>query len=231
MREEIEMLGRRWHLFTVGGHPIYMDATFLILLAFFSLNRVNNTTELISGLMWVPVLFLSVLWHELGHAVVTRSFGYGNSMIVLGGLGGVAISEGKVRARPLHAMLISLAGPAASFLLAAAAAGALYAMEGGFTFTGRGGQLLYLAAVANVFWGVFNLLPIYPMDGGQAVQYGLMAGLRKRRLAVQITVVVSMVTLALALLISMTQLRAGPMTFLFGLYFGWLNWQLWKSVH
>ncbi len=224
------MLGRRWHLFTAGGHPVYMDATFLILMAFFAFSNVNTSAQLLTGLLWIPVLFVSVLWHELGHAAATRGFGYGNSMIVLGGMGGVAISEGKVRARPIHSMLISLAGPAASFLLAAISAGALYAVAGGFTFTNIGEQALYLSAVANVFWGAFNLLPIYPMDGGQAVQYGLMAALKQRRRAVQITVIVSAITLVAALFLAFTQLRAGSMTILFGLYFAWLNWQLWQST-
>jgi Zn-dependent protease len=207
-----------------------MDATFLLLLVFFAFQNVNTSEELLRGLLWIPVVFVSVLWHELGHAVATRGFGYGNSMIVLGGMGGVAISEGKVRARPIHSMLISLAGPAASFLLAALSAGALYAVVGGFTPTHIGARVLYLSAVANVFWGVFNLLPIYPMDGGQAMQYGLMAGLKQRRRAVQITVIVSAITLAAAMFLAFTQLRSGMMAVLFTLYFGWLNWELWKTT-
>jgi Zn-dependent protease len=225
-----EMLGRRWHLFNAGRHPVYMDATFLLLMAFFAFGNVNTREQLVAGLMWVPVLFVGVLLHELGHAAATKAFGYGASTIVLGGLGGVAISEGKVRARPMHAMLISLAGPAASFALAGVSAGALFALEGGLTHTGYVGQLLYLSAISNVFWGVFNMLPIYPMDGGQAVMYGLMAGLKQRRRAVQVTAVVSLVALVLSLGLAFAALRAGMFTILIGLYFGWLNWQLWQST-
>ena len=68
-------------------------------------------------LIWVAVVFVSILVHELGHAFTQRHFG-GHPWITLHALGGLASCDDCDR-RPSSQILISLAGPAAGFLLAA----------------------------------------------------------------------------------------------------------------
>jgi Zn-dependent protease len=151
---------------------------------------VSGSHQPVPLLIWVAAVFISILVHELGHAVVMRLFGLW-SRIVLYGMGGLTIPDmaagaGRWAMRPPAQVLISLAGPLAGFALAAGLAALL-------VLTGHGSQLYLveplsirpfvfglpnqtLQALVNdvfyvsVFWGLMNLLPIYPLDGGQVAQ-------------------------------------------------------------
>ncbi len=146
--------------------------------------------------MWVAVVFVSILVHEMGHAMAIRFFGWRPS-ILLYSFGGLAMYQ-PTHHDPRKQIPISLAGPAAGFLLAALtvllAKAAAYPVE--FTFGApmvvnwtigfenlRGvpsinalmliEQLLWV----NIWWGLVNLLPIWPLDGGH-VCYELLLELR-----------------------------------------------------
>ncbi len=135
-------------------------------------------------LIWVVAVFVSVLIHELGHALVMRRYGY-YPWITLYGMGGLTSHNqdnyGYSRgSESLRQVLISLAGPMAGFLLAAAIVLIVF-------LTGYGDQVyltIFGPAVGglpswqltvfvnfvlfiSVVWGMINLLPIYPLDGGQ----------------------------------------------------------------
>jgi Zn-dependent protease len=139
--------------------------------------------------IWVAVVFVSILVHEMGHAIAIRQFGWWPS-ILLYTFGGLAIYNPTHR-DPRKQMLISFAGPAAGFLLAAAlvlllkstghvvkidyggAYGlAVYAPPFRDEVTLNFGDAKVLALVnflleVNIWWGLMNLLPVYPLDGGQ----------------------------------------------------------------
>jgi Zn-dependent protease len=115
-------------------------------------------------LLWVGVVFVSILLHELGHAVVFRRYGT-LSHIVLHGLGGLAIPDGQV-GDPWRQIRVSLAGPAVNFAIGAL----VWAsdLQTGWSMRHELLALLYAFLYwANVGWGVFNLLPVWPLDGGQ----------------------------------------------------------------
>src|SRR5262249_20445826 len=137
--------------------------------------------------LWVAVVFASILIHELGHAFTQRFYG-GHPRITLYSFGGLAYCDDCDRS-PRSQILISLAGPAAGFLFAAALILVLrgtghlngfrrsmnpvdwtpydlnYLMLNGKTSPRDTliSKLLYV----NIFWGLVNLLPIYPLDGGR----------------------------------------------------------------
>jgi stage IV sporulation protein FB len=151
-------------------------------------------------LLWVASMVVSILIHELGHALIQRHFG-GRPRIVLHGMGGLAIC-GDCDRSTRSQILISLAGPGAGFALAllifvvVRAAGhqigclwsdkipfealGLEAVNrlnlAGTTFYWEPfqsknvdrmvGSLLQI----NILWGAVNLLPIYPLDGGQVAR-------------------------------------------------------------
>ncbi|HYH69138.1 MAG TPA: site-2 protease family protein, partial [Urbifossiella sp.] len=69
-------------------------------------------------LAWIAVVFVSILVHELGHALAFRAFGVG-SHVVLHSFGGLAVPWDNLRGRGQR-IVVALAGPAAGFLLAAA---------------------------------------------------------------------------------------------------------------
>ena len=115
-------------------------------------------------LLWIACAFLSILVHELGHAFAARIFG-AQSSILLYGFGGVAQYSHAPRAG-WQRMLIALAGPAAGFVLL----GFVVASNALFEWSQLGTILrgvYWFLVIMNLFWGLFNLLPIWPLDGGK----------------------------------------------------------------
>jgi Zn-dependent protease len=108
------------------------------------------------------LLFLSVILHELGHALVARRYGLPVHAITLFALGGVT-EIADVPPEPVRDFLVAVAGPAVSLLLA---------LLGGLAWWFAGAPLTLLLmhlALTNAVIVVFNLLPGYPLDGGRAL--------------------------------------------------------------
>ena len=149
-------------------------------------------------LLLVAMFFVSILVHELGHAMAYRYFGF-HSRIVLYWLGGLAIQERSMGSwssnkrgslTSMQQVVVSLAGPVFGLLLAAFLCGLVYAFGGHIIINDRnfillpepnfaGTVLEGSRAVFLIFWGgiiinivlnLFNLVPIYPLDGGQVAR-------------------------------------------------------------
>lgn len=136
-----------------------------------------------SALMWVFVIFISILVHEMGHAWMMMRGG-SRARVSLYMMGGLAIPDRPARSAA-ESLVISFAGPAAGFLLAGATI-LLAKMSsclvvytpifGAIPFwsilPGPDTRMLYAEFLndmmyVNILWGLVNLLPIYPLDGGQ----------------------------------------------------------------
>jgi len=157
-----------------------------------------RSADAMSLVSWVVVLLISILFHELGHAMALRAFRI-DSWIVLYGMGGITAHD-PAQARygkgsgSLSQIIVSLAGPGAGFLLAAAITGAIVLSGHGIfvlvgvpygllvqvsqnetigspQFTHFLDQMLFI----NILWGIVNLLPVYPLDGGQIAREILVA--------------------------------------------------------
>jgi Zn-dependent protease len=181
--------------FPVRIHPLFWVVGFVLGFHGFS----GDESAGIGVLVWMLVLFVSILVHELGHAILIRRFGR-PAHIVLYMMGGLAIegedqqfsswssyapsNYGRRSRTPAEQIIISFAGPAAGFLLAAlvlvgikAAGGELFlsawppfvaARLGGALGGNENLQLLVDCLLfVNIFWGLVNLLPVFPLDGGQ----------------------------------------------------------------
>lgn len=105
---------------------------------------------------WLAVVTLSVLAHELGHALAFRAFGC-RPQVVLHGMGGVTSAPGQLR--PWPRIAVTLAGPLTGLALGLSA----LALAGGQD----AGPLVRMVIWVNVVWSVVNLLPVLPLDGGQ----------------------------------------------------------------
>ncbi|MCP3169217.1 M50 family metallopeptidase [Myxococcus qinghaiensis] len=140
--------------FPVRVHPLF----FLTTLA----TGWDFASELGSLALWVVVVFASVLLHELGHAWAYRRFG-STASISLHGMGGTA--QGTDRLTHRQSAWVSFAGPGVGFLL-----GGLVWGTSVLTPLGEQGGLVGLAVRqllwVNIGWGLFNLLPVQPLDGG-----------------------------------------------------------------
>lgn len=155
------------HLGSIRGTSIDVDISFLILCVFFVATDYDSARGIHYSLLWVPVLFISVLFHELAHAGAIGLFGYGSSRIILGGMGGLTYNER--RARPWHDMVVSLAGPVSNFILAVL----LWFLLLRVAIIRTDPMLIVFVPMlwkANIWWGILNLLPVSPLDGGHAVR-------------------------------------------------------------
>ena len=123
---------------------------------------------------FASILFLSVLLHEFGHCFAARWVGGDADEIIMHPLGGLAMAQPPHR--PLPTFITVAAGPAVTLLICAASGSALWSMTGWLPW---GPWMFHLPQIASylyfiyaVNWGLllFNLLPIYPLDGGQMVQ-------------------------------------------------------------
>jgi Zn-dependent protease len=145
----------RWRIGSLLGFPVEISWSFLLLLVVAML-----AFGVVSALLVIPIVFASVLLHELGHAVVARKLGVRVLGIELGFFGGAAKMVELPRSAN-HEVVIAAAGPAVSLLLSGAgfALGALTSVE---AFTAFGWLNLVIAG--------FNLLPALPMDGGRILR-------------------------------------------------------------
>ncbi len=119
------------------------------------------TTAVIASLL----LFVSVLAHEFGHALVARSQGLPVRNITLFLLGGVAQLEREPDS-PGHEASMAIAGPAVSAVIGGLALGAAYTLSGPEQVVA---VLAYLG-IANLALLAFNLLPGFPLDGGRVLR-------------------------------------------------------------
>ena len=144
-----------------GPFEIEVKPTFWVLCLVFGLLELDAGATLFQALCLAPILYLSVLIHELGHALAAQVTGQPVFSVSLHGMGGTT-----VHTRPRSGFVrtfISLAGPAFGFGLAVCLGIVAFAApDSASTFLAR-------CAYLNVFWSALNLLPILPLDGGQAV--------------------------------------------------------------
>lgn len=181
--------------FAIFGFPVRVHPLFFLMPLLMS-GGVIEGSQLNAGvglIVVIAVFFLSILVHELGHSLAFRFYGI-QSEIVLYMMGGLAIPlgsggwGGRSRAiTPWSQIVISAAGPFAGFLLAAvflaigvALGGkAIFELNSGFptvyvlptseaAVTSRAlWVFLWVGVNINVFWNLLNLVPVYPLDGGQ----------------------------------------------------------------
>jgi Zn-dependent protease len=157
-------------LFRAAGIDVYLHWSWLIVAAIEIQYRATYYTSMVWNILEYVALFGIVLVHEFGHALACRSVGGVAQVIVLWPLGGVAYVSPPPR--PGAVLWSIAAGPLVNVVLvpvtfglalAAAAAGWDAAVPGLATF-------LHNVALINLVLLVFNLLPVYPLDGGQIVQ-------------------------------------------------------------
>lgn len=168
----------------VFGFPLSVQPSALFILALFVLlGAEDGAASMGRGVLFALAVFASILVHELGHAFVARFYKLGPISITLHGFGG--FTRFRRAPDPKQGLLVTLAGPGASLALGA---GALVAAFVGGEWTAAGGlvsdDLVWRAATLNVFWGLFNLLPMYPLDGGLITWHGL-SFFRPREVALQ----------------------------------------------
>lgn len=159
----------------LSGIDIYIHATFLLLLlwvAYSDWSSEGTIDAVIEGVLFVTVLFGCIVLHEMGHALAARHYGIQTRDITLWPIGGVASLE-SMPEKPLHEMVVAVAGPLVNVVIAAliwfwlSAHDAIPAMD--MAFQGES-SFLFKLLVVNLVLAIFNLLPAFPMDGGRILR-------------------------------------------------------------
>lgn len=164
------MLGWSINLFRVFGIQLAVHASFLLLLAWFGWQGWTEAGA--GGAAWevllIVVFFGCVVLHELGHSLTARRYGVETRRILLMPIGGMAEMD-RIPRKPSAELLITIAGPAVNFLIAAVLGVLLWRTYwSGESVPPHGlKDLGFQLLVWNGVMGVFNLLPVFPMDGGR----------------------------------------------------------------
>jgi Zn-dependent protease len=157
-----------WKLGRVAGIDLYLHPTFLL-------------APLLTGLSLVMtvLVFACVVLHELGHALMARRYGIGTADITLYPIGGVARLTRLPRGGGPE-ILIALAGPAVNLAIAAMLWAGLTVFCPWLDASALGILLVQMFWI-NVGLLVFNMLPVFPMDGGRVLRAALSGPLGRAR--------------------------------------------------
>lgn len=192
--------------------PIIIHPSLWLILLLFSLLAEQSTEwHIVHISTFMAAGFICLLVHEMGHALVGQFLGGGRAQVYLAWLGGSCWNPDAKLTR-VAGLLMTAAGPLANILLGIAALVTLYLVVGGADAYAEcingsyehdcilsTGCLCFLRnlGVISLFWAAFNLLPIYPLDGGQ-----LCAGLMKSmRLVLSISIVSALVMFLVCLVL------------------------------
>lgn len=139
-----------WHwliLFVLGGSSYGLE----------------DQASLLYVLLFMAAGFLSILIHELGHALTGRHFGARQTHIILNGFGGLAVYP-DARFSRRQDFLATAAGPGAQILLGLLA---LPLVPLASAVNGYLGSFFFSLFSISLFWAFLNLLPVLPLDGGR----------------------------------------------------------------
>ena len=211
-----------WRIGTFAGIDVYIHATFFILIAWLLLlyftTPGSTPLEALTRIGFVLTLFLCVVLHEYGHALMARHYGIKTRDITLLPIGGVARLE-RIPREPSRELAVALAGPAVNMVIAAvlyvilfAASWPLGSLEG--ALGQPGGHFLASLAYLNVVLAVFNLLPAFPMDGGRVLRALLAMHIPR----VQATRIASFMGQGMAVLFGLAGLMGNPFLVLIAVF-------------
>ena len=165
----------QWKLARIAGIDVYMHATFLLLIgwvAFSYWTEQGTLNAVLSGILFILLLFAFVVMHEYGHALTARKFGIKTRDITLYPIGGVARLE-RMPEKPIEELWVALAGPAVNVVIAAVLFGYLIftrTFEPLTSLTVSTGSFIERLMVVNLWLVGFNLIPAFPMDGGRVLR-------------------------------------------------------------
>ena len=189
-----------WSFGRIRGVDIrfHFSMLFSIPIAYY-LFHPKNTRETIAALLWVTGFLLCIFLHELGHMLAAQLVGVEVKSIVIWLLGGLTNLSRKAE-KPFHHLIISAAGPLVNVILAFLCV--LFYLfisflimpnfqnEGLFLWAQTFVNLFFSLTLVNLILIVFNILPIYPLDGGN-ILHSIMEMLFGKSNADLITLVIS----------------------------------------
>lgn len=202
--------------FSLFGIPVEIQPFFWISLVIIGgAARADTAAQIFEIGLFVLAGFISILVHELGHALTARAFG-ANSAITLQAFGGYAAHSG-ARLNRWQSFLATAAGPGIQILLGLAVFFLMHSLP---DLSDHGYYFLSQLMIISLFWAILNLLPVLPLDGGQMLNAAL--GPARVRITLWVTIIVAAAT-ALAMFS-----KTGSL--LFPIFLGMFAWQAFQAL-
>lgn len=176
------MFGKRLQVFRLFGFSVYVDLSWIIIAVLITWSLAvgffpfyypgfTMTSYWIMGVLGALGLFLSIIFHEMSHSLVSREFGLDIRGITLFIFGGVSeMTEEPADSKTEFYMAV--AGPLSSVVLGVVFAG-IYRLGSGAQWPPQALAVVGYLAIINFVLAVFNLLPAYPLDGGRVLRSAL----------------------------------------------------------
>jgi len=232
--------------FRILDIPVRVHPLFWLVMAILA----SGSNDLSRILVFIGCAFISILVHEFGHGLMAKYFGYRPQEIVLYGMGGYCQCDLE-RQTPREQLAVLFLGPGAGFLLLGTTlllgavlfgitlddditlVRALFGLQmdrlpspAFFRLAPVAQHIYFLMIEINLIWGLLNLLPIWPLDGGRIseVLFGLVNRGHGRRWA-------HVLSLLTAGMLAVIFLRA-QQTFMaiWFAYFGFINYQVLQAI-
>jgi Zn-dependent protease len=202
--------------FRLLGFPVRVHPWFWLGSVLLGANTLDLGIQYLA--IWVVIVFVSILVHEMGHALAFRRFG-ADAEIILYAFGGLAVPTHAISGRGRR-IIVALAGPIAGFILCGLVYGSNQALEWGVATNGlarNGPEVAFLYDVLiwiNLYWGLFNLLPVFPLDGGQVSRElcGMRWGARGTRISLKISFAVAVLVAVYSLVCAIDARSGGNLT-------------------
>lgn len=202
--------------FSLFGIPVEVQPFFWISLVILGSSKGADTaTEIFQVVLFVLAGFISILVHELGHALTARSFGASTS-ITLQAFGGFAAYAG-VSMNRWQRFLITAAGPAIQIVLGLAVLLLLHNLP---DLSDHGFYFLQILMIISFVWAILNLLPVVPLDGGQMLN----AALGPERIKITLTISIAVAVVAGLAIFLKTH------SILFPIFLGMFAWQAFQAL-
>jgi Zn-dependent protease/Tfp pilus assembly protein PilF len=218
------LAGGSFRLFRIAGIQVYLHWSWLVIAYIEIVNRVNKYESMAWNVIEYLALFGIVLMHEFGHALACLQVGGQADRIMLWPLGGVAFVQPPPRP---GALLWSIAaGPLVNVILVPITFGAVVVATGAHLQTEYPdfAHFLFSIAVINLGLLIFNLLPIYPLDGGQILQALLWFAIGRARSLI-VSGIIGLVAAAGVIVLALVHLQD---TWL-ALVAAFVAWQAWRG--
>jgi Zn-dependent protease len=202
--------------FNILGIPVRVSPMFAVTALI--LWQIGRESSLESLAIWVLVMFSGVLFHEFGHAFAGRAYGL-KPNVELHGMGGVTWWSNQVGLSPWRSIVVSVCGPLVGIVLG----GLAYAYVGSMAEAPPELTRYALSSFiwVNLGWGLFNLVPVLPLDGGNILRSVciMVSPHRGRDAADLLSTVVGVGLIGLSLMADQ------PMLAVFFGYFIWVTWK------
>ena len=167
----------------VAGVPVYINfsSAFIVILIAWTLSSTilpNNypglvqSTYIIIGVVCALISLVSILFHEVAHSVIAGRYGIKFQKITLFALGGIALIPDEITV-PKKEIWMAFAGPLISFIISGLSFLLWFTFIESHIFNSQTfpiDAIFFYSAAINFVIGLFNLLPIFPCDGGRILR-------------------------------------------------------------